>query len=567
MPSRRAAFNVALFDEVLDPEYITPDDTLQPKPTESSLPLPPELRGLVFQHCDVSTIQQLRLVNRQTEADASHYLFSTLTVALQKRQLRRLQRIARIPKFAKGVKVLVWETAQYSAKEEGVDLCTAESVGKLLYELKVADIVDTSSIITNHDIEGWYGLANYEREVWKERGIIGLARYKSLQNFEETLLAELLQTPSVISDHIAALSSLRAVTLTLWAEKRNRRFFDVGSLTGSSTRMPPPFLAAEDTKAARTLQNKAVQITDFGILEGELKIERYHIVPTCSDTLSPLAEDYELPSMMVDFETLAYPRRVLDCDDGDKLEKRYDAVKDLHLDLSHVGYINSNTGILIDLRDSAEHIMEYFGSLAKVETLNLGLCAQKDSIHQTTWTTAITLESVLKGHHFPHLRNLTISDMWLEPAEVCDFMLAHADTLKTIRLSNIQSRRPGYSRAACRVGHNPGTPASERGRAGEERAPGMEASYGECNPWMRAISRPPINYELRPSVSACCLGGFGQRYLAAKETYHKMLPSCVNLGIGGPSVGQEWKVLSDIDFESIQAGDENEIDAKAEGAT
>ncbi|KAK4958256.1 hypothetical protein LTR10_004682 [Elasticomyces elasticus] len=39
-----------------------------------------------------------------------------------------------------------------------------------------------------------------------------------------------------------------------------------------------------------------------------------------------------------------------------------------------------------------------------------------------------------------------------------------------------------------------------------------------CNPWMRAISRPPSSYELRPPVSACCLGGFGKEMSRSQGT-------------------------------------------------
>ncbi|KAK5745754.1 hypothetical protein LTR17_001256 [Elasticomyces elasticus] len=517
-PSRRAASNVALFDEILDPEYFTPDETLQPKPIESSLPLPPELRGLVFQHCDVSTIQQLRLVNRQTEADASYHLFSTLTVAMQKRQLRRLQRIARVPKFAKGVKVLVWETAQYSAKEEGVDLCTAESIGKLHYRQLAAKMMEEDPTLGRHDVDEWYDLTDAEQEPWNQSASVGLARYKSLQKSEENLLAD-LEVHSVVSKHIAALSNLRSVTMTPWAEKRNRSFFDVGALTGDSKLMPPPFLAGEDETAARTLQNKAMMLTDFGILDGGLKIEQFHLVPNYKAVLEPHARYYQLPSIMVEFDTLMFARQVYGYH-GDRVGKRYNALKDLHIDLSWVGYRCTLSTSLFGLDGSCPYVLEFFGSLAiaNVETLSLSVCKQAPAVRQGSKTTVITLGEVLRGRQFPSLRELRITDMWLEPVEICDFVLAHADTLEVVKLVNINlGDRAGVDQYLGLVNipaHPSQAPLDESEREG----------------WKQV-------------VKTC-----------------KVLPKWEGLGIAGATVGKDWKVVSEDDFEQIKSDESEDVD-------
>ncbi|KAK5746885.1 hypothetical protein LTR17_000516 [Elasticomyces elasticus] len=521
MPSRRAASNVALFDEVLDPEYFTPDNTLQPKPTESSLPLPPELRGMVFEHCDVSTIQQLRLVNRQTEADASHYLFSTLIVALQKRHLRRLQRIAREPKFAKGVKKLVWETAQYSAKEEGVDLCTAESIGMLLYRLLAADIAEGASPIGKRIVDRWEDLSDAEQEGWKKSGSVGLARYKSLQKFEEDLITN-LEMPSAISKHIAALSDLRSVRMTPWADKKHLSFFDVESLTGDSKAMPPPFLAAEDAKAARKMQNKAMMLTDFGILDGGLKIEYFHISPTCSAVLNPLTEDYQLPSMMVDFDTLAYSRLVFGYH-GECIGKRYNTLKDLHLDLSHIGYrsTNSDSSVLFGLDTSCAYLTEFFGSLQNVESLSLSVCAQADGIGQTKKTTFITLEQALKGRVLPKLREIKISDMWLEPASICSFLLAHADTLDIIKMMNINLVNLGDLDTTFQ-------------HLGLVRIPAQSS---------QALLDDNERESWKQVVKTC-----------------KGLPKWQGLGIAGATAGKDCKVVSKDDLDEIKSGEGEDVD-------
>ncbi|KAK4904210.1 hypothetical protein LTR49_026301 [Elasticomyces elasticus] len=505
-PSRRAASNVALFDEVLDPEYFTPDETLQPKPIESSLPLPPELRGLVFQHCDVSTIQQLRLVNRQTEADASYYLFSTLIVALQKRQLRRLQRIAGVPKFAKGVKVMVWETAQYSAYEEGVDLCTAESMGKLHYRQLAAKMMEEDPTLGRRDVDEWYDLTDAEQEPWNQ----------SASKFEENLLAD-LEVPSVVSKHIAALSNLRSVTMTPWAEKRNRSFFEIGALTGDSKSMPPPFLAGEDEIAAKTLQDRAMMLTDFGILDGGLKIERFHLVPNHKAVLDPLTRYYQLPSIMVEFDTLMFARQVYGYH-GDRVSKRYNALKDLHIDLSHVGYRCTLSTSLFGLDGSCPYILEFFGSVANVETLSLSVCKQGPGVHQTSMTTVITLGEVLGGRQFPSLRELRITDMWLEPVEICDFVLAHADTLEVVKLVNInlgdRVRADQHLGLVSIPGHPSQAPLDENERE-----------------WWKQV------------VKTC-----------------KVLPRWEGLGLAGATVGKDWKVVSEDDFNEIKGGEGEDVD-------
>ncbi|KAK4952754.1 hypothetical protein LTR10_009562 [Elasticomyces elasticus] len=425
--------DAAVLDNILGPKYFWPDTTLaiRPKPTQPSLPLPPELREIIFANCDTATIQQLRLVNRQTEADASQFLFTTLVVGIKKRYLRRLQRIAADPKFARGVKEVICETAQYTAKQNDIDLCTADAVGQLLYRLCTAEQAPMpydNILGANIDPNDWQALSDAQRETWKQKSAVGLARYLSLQKGEEQLLTNSYAITHAMSMQMQYLEELRKVTMTVWtAGSKARKFFEIGSLTGSDNMMPPPFLAGEDEWAA-------VDITiamDWAVLVGGLKVEDFQVIPTGKTSLAPLAEYYELPSMMI----LTHCGGMEETN-ADAVSKRYHSVKDLRVDLSNFGNKRIIVEALRRLRHSSSRLIPFFGPLYNVQSLSLNLRAQGDAFGDHV-STLVTIGSALQWCVLDQLRHVTLTNFWVEPADLCNFLIAHADTLETVRLENI----------------------------------------------------------------------------------------------------------------------------------
>ncbi|KAK4919687.1 hypothetical protein LTR49_012751 [Elasticomyces elasticus] len=433
--------DAAILDNVLGPKYFWPDTTLaiRLKPTQPSLPLPPELREIIFANCDTATIQQLRLVNRQTEADASQFLFATLVVGIKKRYLRRLQRIAADPKFARGVKEVVCEMAQYRAQPDGINLCTAEAVGELLFRLCRAE----QAAIPNHDIlaqngdsNNWQALSDAQRETWKQKSAIGLARYLALQRGEGQLLADSEPILNAMSEQIRYLQGLRKVTMTIWtAGSKTRDFFEMGSLTGSNNRMPPPFLASEHEWAAIDMQEASVTALDWALLQGTLKVEEFQVIPTNRTSLSTLSEDYELPSIMAGFKELLMGFQAMQ-KIGDPASQSYNSVKDLRIDLSNLGSRRHIYQAFIGLSENIESVMPFFGPPPNVWRLSLNSRAQGEAFGDQV-STLVTLESVFQGRVLPQLRHVELTNFWVESADLCNFLVAHAANLETVCLANI----------------------------------------------------------------------------------------------------------------------------------
>ena len=67
-----------------------------------------DLLDVILLHCDRTDIVSLRLCNRAFEAAASPHLFRRLLLSPRKRHTRRLHRVANTPKFARGVREIVW---------------------------------------------------------------------------------------------------------------------------------------------------------------------------------------------------------------------------------------------------------------------------------------------------------------------------------------------------------------------------------------------------------------------------------------------------------------------------
>lgn len=67
----------------------------------------------VYGRLDVQDLQALRLVNRQSNAVASCYLFHTIVVRPRRSTLAKITSISENELFAKGVREVVWETGHY----------------------------------------------------------------------------------------------------------------------------------------------------------------------------------------------------------------------------------------------------------------------------------------------------------------------------------------------------------------------------------------------------------------------------------------------------------------------
>ncbi|KAK4896056.1 hypothetical protein LTR27_005913 [Elasticomyces elasticus] len=441
--------DAAVLDNVLGPKYFWPDTTLaiRLKPTQPSLPLPPELREIIFANCDTATIQQLRLVNRQTEADASQFLFTTIVVGIKKRYLRRLQQILSLREVLRKslqyfetsanpaiIACRICEMAQYTAKQDELDLCTADAVGELLFRLCTAEQAPMpydDILGANIDPNDWQALSDAQRETWKQKSAVGLARYLSLQKGEEQLLTNSDSITHAMSVQIQYLEELRKVTMTVWtAGSKARKFFEISSLTGSGNMMPPPFLAGDDEWASIDMQDASTIAIDWAVLMGGLKVEEFQVIPTSKISLAPLAEDYELPSIMIltrcgDMETNA-----------DAMSRTYRSVKDLRLDLSNFGNKRNIVEALRRLRHSSTRLMPFFGPLYNVRSLSLNLRAQGEAFGDHV-STLVTIGSALQWRVLLQLRHVTLTNFWVEPADLCNFLIAHAATLETVRLENI----------------------------------------------------------------------------------------------------------------------------------
>ncbi|KAK5746886.1 hypothetical protein LTR17_000517 [Elasticomyces elasticus] len=510
--------DAAVLDNVLGPKYFWPDTTLaiRLKPTQPSLPLPPELREIIFAKCDTATIQQ-------TEADASQSLFTTLVVGIKKRYLRRLQRIAADPKFARGVKEVICETAQYTAKQNDIDLCTADAVGQLLFRLCTAEqapLPYDNIFGANEDPNDWQALSDAQRETWKQKSVVGLARYLSLQKGEEQLLTISKAISDTMSMQMQYLEELRKVTMTVWtAGSKARKFFEIGSLTGSGNMMPSPFLPGEDEWAAVDMQDASTIAVDCAVLKGGLKVEEFQVIPTSKTSLAPLAEDYELPSMM-------FLTRCGDMEsNADAMSRTYHSVKNLRIDLSNIGNKRNIVEALRRLRHSSSRLLPFFGPLYNVRSLSLNLRAQGEAFGDHV-STLVTIGSAFQWRILLQLRHITLTNFWVEPADLCNFLIAHADTLATVRLENINlggtEIGPFYRNGGGKLARVPRLPMRQDGHL----------CASERNRWDQVASTCQTLLKLR------------------------------DLFVTRPTVGEQWKLLEEADLEAFAKFDGFEMNVE-----
>jgi len=88
---------------------------------------------------DRSSIQSLRLVNRQWEDTASLHLFPTIVVRPREDVLQNITRIAEHSVFARGVREVVWETGHYA---DYPSLPSLERLESAIAESEIDNVVD-----------------------------------------------------------------------------------------------------------------------------------------------------------------------------------------------------------------------------------------------------------------------------------------------------------------------------------------------------------------------------------------------------------------------------------------
>ncbi|KAK4896053.1 hypothetical protein LTR27_005910 [Elasticomyces elasticus] len=312
-------------------------------PSHNLLNLPAEMRVRIYENFNRGTISRLRLINKQVEAEVSPYLFEVLTLGLRTRSFIRLMWVAAVPKFARSVKKLVWETAQYTAQTvNGTDLCENDSIGKLLHRLHTArDTQDPDTIMVSGNSENWDQLTEHERKAWVQRGLIGLGLYRFLQEDEGNLLGNVGRAMLKVSASLCKFTALRSIAITSWSETHEEAFFDKGSLTGSNKLMPPPFLAGGDSFSAWEVQNFAFSVLMNCLSTGENKIESLEIMPSSAALLSPLTKAFCFPAMVPEFEVLDE----LDHADStrDEFMENFKTLRTLNLSLSNIHGVLSPT--------------------------------------------------------------------------------------------------------------------------------------------------------------------------------------------------------------------------------
>ncbi|KAK5745753.1 hypothetical protein LTR17_001255 [Elasticomyces elasticus] len=400
-------------------------------PSHNLLNLPTEMRVRIYENSNRETISRLRLTSKQVDAEVSPYLFEVLTLGLRTRSFIRLMWVAAVPKFARSVKKLVWETAQYTAQTvNGTDLCENDSIAKLLYRLNTArDTQDPDTTILSGNPENWNQLTEHERKAWVQRGLIGLGLYRFLQEDEADLLGNVGRAMLRVSASLCKFTALRSIAITSWSETHEEAFFDEGSLIGSNKLMPPPFHAGGDPFSAWEVQNFAFSVLMNCLSTGISKIESLEIMPSSAALLSPLTKAFRFPAMVPEFEVLDELNHADNA--RDEFTENFKTLRTLNLSLSNIHGVLSST-ILDEKVTNVKSLRNFFGGVVALDPLTLGLRTQ-----YYEQTTAISLHDVFGNYTFARLRHIRLVDFWLEPIELCDFLLKHASTLETVGLINV----------------------------------------------------------------------------------------------------------------------------------
>lgn len=81
----------------------------------------PDVLHIICSYLDTPSIKALRLVRSDINETATPYLFRTLVLSFSKRRFQCLNRVSETPKFSKGVRTILWDTAPYYLPNEPYD--------------------------------------------------------------------------------------------------------------------------------------------------------------------------------------------------------------------------------------------------------------------------------------------------------------------------------------------------------------------------------------------------------------------------------------------------------------
>lgn len=124
----------------------------------------PDLLNPICDLLDTASIKALRLVDSSISETATPYLFHTLVLGLRKSRYARLQWVADRPKFAKGVRAIVWETAHYhDDKGYNVGFLRKYYPGPLA--LQWSDDAEVRGRQEQHVLERYQAMARDEKEL------------------------------------------------------------------------------------------------------------------------------------------------------------------------------------------------------------------------------------------------------------------------------------------------------------------------------------------------------------------------------------------------------------------
>ena len=153
----------------------------------------PDILNHICGILDTPSIKALRLTNSSISDTADPYLFSTMVLGLRKSRFARLQWVADRPKFAKGVRRIIWETAHY---HEDIDYDV-----DFLHDYHLGP----------HDLQ-W----SDDPEVLDRQKQHVLERYRQMGSDEEELLASDLE--NTLRQAFAKLPGLTSLDFVAWYE-------------------------------------------------------------------------------------------------------------------------------------------------------------------------------------------------------------------------------------------------------------------------------------------------------------------------------------------------------------
>ncbi len=284
--------------------------------------------------------------------------------------------------------------------------------------------------------------------------------------------------------------------------------------------MPPPFAALCDDDLLRKRQNQSFNAILGALSKSACTIRSLTIEAGRAITIPAIVSDYmAFPGMLLDFRSRTVP--------GPKLKIRaLRRLKRLHLDLREEGIDPVDCHALRRRlkRVRGLGLTRILARLEQLEEIQIRLAPSQIAFgHGRYETTCIPLKSIFRGTTFARLHNLRLDSFWLEPDELCSFILSHQVTLAELTLTNIN------------LG---GTDEVERNTFIIEREESLR-SAASLTEWKQ--------------VAQAC----------------QRLPKLMGLRIDGPSASTQWNPLSVFESEELEeeamCGRENVLIGKDDG--